>query len=410
MSIPQQPIHPIHSQPLHTKSGVNNWIQLLRTPTGFLWFSGIMVFPFYIFGAGKPQISTFIMLAAAIPLLVTRPGIPPYMQRLSEKATIPLFFFVGYAFLLQFCWVVYLLQPPLLIFPAYYIYNAILVFSFLRYLLRHESGGEFFAHAILLSVLLQTLLSFAVGFGEYRNHLFFTNPNQLGFFALLSAGALTIAVRAKHVTPVKFGVGMLCCIWLGQLSLSKSAMIAGILLLLYGGARSKTALIVLALLSIGLSIGGSTVLNERYLAVEDRLSLVGKASDDNLAARGYDRIAEHPEMNILGGGEGANERWTSFLDDAELHSTWGTLLFCYGLPGLFFFSLFFVRASRILGTTSLIVMSSIAFYGLTHNGLRFVPFWLLTAYIFSIAIHAKRNQKVESYKKLQRDKRLVNQE
>jgi hypothetical protein len=91
-------------------------------------------------------------------------------------------------------------------------------------------------------------------------------------------------------------------------------------------------------------------------------------------------------MNLLGGGEGAAERWDSSLEEAEMHSSWGTILFSYGIPGVILMAAFLWRLVPRLGLASLIPFSAVFLYGITHMGLRFVPMWILFGLIAGVSI------------------------
>jgi hypothetical protein len=95
------------------------------------------------------------------------------------------------------------------------------------------------------------------------------------------------------------------------------------------------------------------------------------------------RLVENPRYLVLGAGEGANE--PRFGVRAEVHSTVGTLLFSYGIPGTLLFAWFFRNLIRADVKTSLLLLLPLFVYGIAHNGLRFSPFWIClctTYYIF----------------------------
>jgi len=238
--------------------------------------------------------------------------------------------------------------------------------------------------------VLQTLLSL-LGMGNMdgtRTVVFFQNPNQLGYFSLLSAGILTIGVRQRALTPMVFIGGLICCLWLAQLSLSKAAMASIVVLLAYGGLRTAKS-IAWSAVAVAAVIGFG-VLDDRIELFETRFSTVGEQSDDSIAGRGYDRIWLHPQMNILGGGEGGMWRWDSFLDTGEMHSSWGTILFSYGIPGSIAMLVFLSRLSFRLGLVSLVPITTVFLYGLTHMGLRFVPMWILFGLVAGISAREMR--------------------
>jgi hypothetical protein len=309
------------------------------------------------------------------------------------RTLLPLLAFVAYAVIVQVTWSILLLTTATLIFAAYYAFNLVIFCAVARRSVRQPSFPILVVYLTLVSVLLQTGLSvFGLGSASGpRSVIFFQNPNQLGYYSLLSAAILVIGVRKTFLPTPAFVSGMLACIWLAQLSLSKASMAAVALLLAYGGLRNLKSGI-LGLLAV-VAVLGLGMLDKRVELIETRFDTFGRQSDDSVAGRGYDRIWLHPEMTILGAGEGAYGRWDSYLEDAEMHSSWGTILFSYGIPGTLAMLIFLGRISFSLGSASLFPMASIFLYGLTHMGLRFVPMWILfglIAGIYSNEMHVKR--------------------
>ena len=103
-----------------------------------------------------------------------------------------------------------------------------------------------------------------------------------------------------------------------------------------------------------------------------------------MAGRGYDRLVNHAEYLLLGAGEGSYNRFQSELPGSELHSSYGTLLFCYGLVGALLFSLALLLVCG-LQVRWMLYLSPVMLFGLFHHGLRFTLFWVLLAYVCCLA-------------------------
>ena len=99
--------------------------------------------------------------------------------------------------------------------------------------------------------------------------------------------------------------------------------------------------------------------------------------------RGYDRISNHPGYLWFGAGEGVTDRFVSQLE-GEMHSSVGTVLFSYGVPGLMLFIWLIVVAARRNGLRGLLYILPALAYGLTHNGLRQIEFWIILAAIATL--------------------------
>jgi hypothetical protein len=102
--------------------------------------------------------------------------------------------------------------------------------------------------------------------------------------------------------------------------------------------------------------------------------------------RGYDRIWNHPEYWVLGSGEGAYERFkdTTIIGSHELHSSLGTLFFCYGAVGLLVFLIFMWTVMRRTRLHAWLVMAPAFAYGMTHQGLRFSLMWVLLGVVVAL--------------------------
>jgi predicted RND superfamily exporter protein len=118
----------------------------------------------------------------------------------------------------------------------------------------------------------------------------------------------------------------------------------------------------------------------------DRMNAIGQDKDDSAAGRGYDRILHDFQYTILGAGEGEYWRHDSVWK-GEIHSTFGTLLFCYGVVGLALFIVFLFYVYRSNRVAFLLYLMPVFVYSVVHNGLRATPFWMLLALL---AVRRKR--------------------
>jgi hypothetical protein len=148
--------------------------------------------------------------------------------------------------------------------------------------------------------------------------------------------------------------------------------------------RPKLIWIGLLALAPAYFVLDNTVLIER---VSDRLQTLGEQSDDSLEARGFPRVVDYPEYIVTGAGEGALYRFgeADSSDEQvqihEIHSTFLTILFSYGLFGSATFAAAIWRLYRLSSAGTFLYVIPPFFYGLTHQGLRFSFLWLLLAVI-----------------------------
>lgn len=345
-----------------------------------LLFLSIISFPFYILPSGGVQISSlfFLLLGFFAWAKVDRDF---YLE--FNRILIPYYFFISYVLLISLAWSIIVFDLVFFNFAIFYIFNFIVLFGISVFLANNRKFFDAFPKMIAISVILQFVLSLFLGGGDsLRGSLFFNNPNQLGYYSLTSAAILVVFFKKKYISSYWFYPAILATLWLAQISLSTATLISILILLAYSVFSSFKSFIFSVLISLVLLlmlINYQDLLIDRTYIIWDRFNAIGENSDDSLAGRGYDRIWNHPVITLIGGGEGAVYRWNSFLSESELHSTWGTLLFSYGIIG---FSLFIVFLKNIIYSEKLITFIpflAIALYGITHNGLRFIYFWIFLA-------------------------------
>ncbi len=368
---------------------------LRRSPALALWALFIVLFPFYVFPSGGLQPADFVMVPLlAYAALEPRLRLPPG----CHAALVPLFGFVLYALLVNTTWALVQHNFDLsaeyghILYGVFYAYNAAVFVTALLLFGRH--GDDFLAAtavALLLSVLVQVAGSLVAPSGdELRETLFFNNPNQLGYYALLCATAFALLARSVALPTAIQGVFFAATAYLAVLSLSKAAMFAIAILAAVTFVTRLRALVATALVLIA---ADALLLSEanHLERVEYRVATTGHTSDDNLAGRGYDRVMNHPEHWFLGAGEGDGTRFDSALE-GEIHSTFATVAFSYGIPGAVLFGLFLLGLVRRLDTRGLLLLVPAAFYGLTHNGLRFTIAWILLAVVLCVRLRSNASE------------------
>jgi hypothetical protein len=253
---------------------------------------------------------------------------------------------------------------------------------------------------IAVSVTVQAALAVQANSGQ-RVALYLNNPNQLGYYGLLSL-CIVLAIQER----VRIRHDLLSCgvvYWVliaGALvviaSLSKAAIISTILLFIcfafkkmLKNRRRWTVLnvnILILLVVCLLVVKIAHVENSFVGSAVARLGSIGSEPDDSLAGRGYDRIWNNPEYLIFGAGEGGYERFESRIRGSEIHSTFGNILVSYGFVGFVAFTWLVFVGIRERGLTSYYPLFCALLYGLVHNGIRHTFFWVLLAIIHTETI------------------------
>jgi hypothetical protein len=344
---------------------------------GLLWVAMLVFSPVYLFSSGLPQPADMIA-AVVVGLILLMPIALTVHEKFMAAAAVG---FVWYTAVVNLAWAVILSDVTLIRSPLFYFFNSLLLIAALA--LYGQLGDRFLLitlHAAVGSVVLLLLsVPFTVDLTTTRQALLFNNPNQLGYHAVLSGSIVAVAAR-RYPLPMWYVVtAMLAVMATAALSLSKAALLSvGAMLVVIFGLRPKVGLAVGGVaLAAGALFANSFPLIGYVLA---RLGDIGGAADDNLAGRGYDRIWNHAHYLFFGAGEGAYQRFNTMLD-GELHSSWGTLLFAYGLVGCGFAALMLYAIVKRAGVGQLKYLLPVFLYGLTHQGLRATGLWILLAYV-----------------------------
>src|SRR5262249_27650164 len=141
---------------------------------------------------------------------------PPFVRPLKS-----LIAFMVYVVLVNVVWSFAVLEFTLnaregfLMAPSFYIFNGMM---FLTFLLMFQRYGEFFlwltARLVLASALIQVLFAFALRGAIGRSTVMFNNPNQLGYYALLSACVILLAQKRLKLSTLQVTIGLIGCSYL----------------------------------------------------------------------------------------------------------------------------------------------------------------------------------------------------
>ncbi|MGM0712198.1 O-antigen ligase family protein [Brevibacillus parabrevis] len=359
-----------------------------------LLFLYVLLKPFYFFPSGNPQIADFVMmLLIAYTFLFQL----KWLERKYRFFIVITLLFLYDILLVNGIWAI-ALGGVMEVFEStkWYLYNGAVMLTIIVLGQRDPRGyAKWLFWAVACSLAVQTLaLLFGLAPGEhdFRQALFFNNPNQLGYYGLLCLGICLFCARFFPVKSLYLFLVIGCSLSVIAASLSKAAILSAVLMylvFLFVSSKERTGLFwqnvlcVLALFFLLFCVSlytNENVLHDAtiYTQVKERMETLGEDSDDNLASRGYDRIANHPQYMFFGAGEGQYERFESTIT-LELHSTIANLFFSYGIVGTLLFLLLLyagVRGHRLYSWYPLFFQ---IVYGLTHNGIRETFFWILLA-------------------------------
>jgi hypothetical protein len=372
-------------------------VSQLRDPTLIVWALYLFLFPVYVWKSGLPQPGDMLLILFAPAVLVTRRGRLPAVH---EGVMRSLWLFIGWVVAVNLTWTIILnawtLQgkTSFLWSPLFYLYNVVVFLVFLLLYQRYGSKLLFItAKLVLYTLVFQAVIVTLLVGGRQRTIGLFNNPNQLGYYALLSASLLVILQRRRYLGTLEVVVGSLAATYLALLSASKAAL-GGIIILgvVSTVARFRTMLAI-ALVLVPLFVIPSPMTDAFDRAMT---RIESDVSPSFMQERGYDRVLQHPQYWVLGAGEGYYKRFDdgALIGSHEIHSSFGTLLFCYGVVGIVLFGVFIWVAVRGSGLRTWLLLLPTLAYGATHQSLRFTLFWVLLAVIVAMRSeqHAERTK------------------
>lgn len=342
----------------------------------------IILSPFYFFSSGYPQIADIFIISAFFVFLL---NFKIRIDRIFTTFLILLLLIIT----INSIWSIVYSSLSFNLSSFYYVYNFIILIVFINlYYYYGESFLKVLYKSIYISLVLQFIISpLLIDSSVSRQTLMFNNPNQLGYYTLLSLSAITLLFYKLKFKIIHYVLLIFVSLYLVFLSNSTAAIISIIFLIISQliilfitklNARQKILSLVAvatAFLLLILTLDGvpSYIDNAMQRLLNKDLSV-----SSSLEYRGYDRLIENPYFLLIGVGEGLVERFGSY----ELHSTFLSFLFNYGIITfslLIILILFLIRRFTLI---PIIVLLSIYLYGLTHNGIRQPLFWLAHVLVF----------------------------
>ena len=380
--------------------------------TGWLraWAIYLIAFPFYFFPAGSAQPSDiFIVVLIGFYILGRKFQLK---GALKEPFTRFLRFCI-YLTIVNFGVFIVLLGQvnkglSWYIICAFYFYN-LMVMGFALSL--YKQYGKAFLYTTMYSCIMAALLQIGLsqvldtGGEDVRGSLFFTNPNQLGYYSLCGLAIVLVLETMLKIPKLIIYLSFLLFSYMALLSISKAAMgsmviLFGVYLLANGILSARNIVAVLIVGGFGFFALTQSEFGKNFQANLEVRELNEASRPDEITEwqyRGYDRITNHPEYLIFGAGEGGYNRFETFIEDHEMHSSFGTIVFSYGIPGTVLFVLFIFSLLKKLPWYYVVYSLPLFSYGVTHMGLRFTIFWVA---LMMFPIIRMERMKVDFYKQI----------
>ena len=367
------------------------------------WAIYLIAFPFYFFPAGSAQPSD-ILIVVVIGLYIMAQKFK--LQGFIKEPFTRFLRFCIYLTVVNFGVFISLLGEankglPWFVFSAFYFYN-LLVMGFALSLYK-QYGKKFLytsVYSCLVAAALQIGLSFVLDTGGegIRGSLFFTNPNQLGYYSLCGLAIVLVLETMIKLPKLMVYLGFFLFSYLALISVSKAAL--GAMIILFGAFLIANKVFSLKNIFAIIIVGGvgfigvtQSEFGKKFQENLERRNINEEDRPEEITEweyRGYDRISNHPEYLVFGAGEGGYNRFDTFIENHEIHSSFGTIVFCYGIPGTVLFIMFIFSLLKKLPWFYLVYSLPLFAYGVTHMGLRFTIFWV--ALMMFPIIRAERNK------------------
>lgn len=345
----------------------------------FLWAIYLLIYPFYLFEEGNPQLAdifgTLLILINAKTIL---------LNIRTNPINHYLFIFVIYTAIINTVLMISIGDITVLKNSLYYTYSFLLMITVFSKL-KETTFLKTTLISASASVIIQLILFPFITYQGVRTQLFFNNPNQLALWGICMLIIIFLTTKRLKIKP-KIYIPLLIGITITILiSASRAALVGAILFWIYFISKSLKNILII-----------TTILVSTFIFLDKKLDLEAKSfafieynfnrfsnntltGNQSINNRGFNRISENPQYLLFGAGEGANiER---FNEKIELHSTFLNILFSYGFIGLIIYLLAFSSLLKKISTETIILFLCIVFFASMHMTLRIPLFWITLLFI-----------------------------
>ncbi|MDP1776293.1 MAG: hypothetical protein Q8K94_06720, partial [Moraxellaceae bacterium] len=350
--------------------------------------SGLIITPFYVFKSGLPQPADFILILFSL---------LAYAHSLSKFSILPSKL-MPFSWTLMLFWVIFIvLLWSLILFSdrffkdaIFWIYNYMIASSILYVITARIVSIESLRKTIQIALIISgvgAIVSLGI---SVRPTGFFNNPNQLAFYSLCGLAINQALSRGCILfSPISFAafIGGVVGIFAAA---SLAAMAGFVMLILAHFIASRNfslmiknffgvATILTILFTVNVPFLTDIISNVQYrFEHAERMDKISGMKEE----RNYDRILAFPEYTVIGAGEAHLERFYPH-DNLEIHSSFGNMLFAYGIVGFVLFITLLYRTTIRSPFAVWFVMAAPMLYSITHMGLRTTFFWIFILLVWA---------------------------
>lgn len=352
---------------------------------------------YYIFNEGNAQPADIML--AALSIVIASPII---LLRFLRENTV-LLALLSWIAVVNVTWALITAKLAMTYFVLFYLFNIMIVVTVYSLRLRNpERFDTWLINAIRASIVLQ-LIAVILDPG-LRALGTFQNPNQLAYWGIAILSIFLVLRRnIPKLSDLPFLLMALYCVFA---SLSRAGLLSCLFLVMvwaWFALRTTFRRLAGGLFLVLVFVGAYQVgLVNRYIEQSDVAQkfenrLETKTDTDLAEGRNYDRITNFYQYTVLGAGEGFYARFEpSNVVAIEIHSTFATMLFSYGIVGLSLFVAFLWSVIKPLPLSLSLYLAPSLVYSITHQGLRFTFFWVLIGVMMAIGHEYAGKQKASS--------------
>lgn len=371
--------------------------------------------PFYVLKSGSMQPADFFLVIGFLLLFILRNKEDKIKSIVNQNRKFLIF--VLLVFFINGIYFVLYLKLKFILSSLYFLFNffAIVLFSFA---FCDEKVTKNLCLILKVDILIQ-LIIFLLGLGRWYGSVrymgTFNDPNQFGYFILMSYMFIYL-ISLKY--NIKKGVLLFLFISIFLIiECASTGMLLAIFLFLFLQfidiiknfylffRKNAVKIVVCSIILIPILVI-FLIYNTDYhfvnldnFAVFSRVSEKFKKADVKesgsdvslIQERGYDRFIYYPQYILFGSGEGDYDRFTLTYHRNEIHATFPSILFYYGIiPTLILLSWVYDKIKNAT-INSFIPLVAIFIESFTLLNQRQVLFWIIILFVSTI----QKNEKIE---------------
>ncbi|CUQ11628.1 Lipid A core-O-antigen ligase and related enzymes [Turicibacter sanguinis] len=369
---------------------------------------------FYIFKSGTLQPGDLFLLISFLLCIVNKKRMF-YLSKIDCLLAIFLFFVI----LINLIYYYIYLDIDFIMSTLHYIFSFIVVIVFRR-LLQEGNFISQLLNVLKINLILQVII-LILGLGEYYGSIrymgTFNDPNQFAFFVYTTLMLLVLGskLELKKVSVIYYLITLIMIFESGSTGMLLAILIfLGLDIAINVFIKSHTKLyklkfrvikiipflLITTVLLIFLVQNREEISKNLYESpilqrLEQKLEKVqGKKESGLIEERGIDKLLLYPEKIILGAGQGKYSRFDKAAHQLEIHSTFPSILFYYGILPTFILLCWIYKHIRYLPIEIYSVILSLFLESFTLLNQRQPFFWMIFILVGFISHQFKMSKNI----------------